>query len=141
MITVSAKALWWGDDAWAAPMYLGEIDGWGYITDQFSLLPVARLAELPVGYGHVLNLKPLPLQALEGFGLWLTATVLHCPSQRLFAGRVIDPLEKAGFVVRPLEGVKDAHGVCDPDMSLVGLVIPVRRSAEVDAAKGARVAA
>lgn len=159
MITVSAKDLWWHepvdctcpDDAlefcthdveggWVSPMYMGTIDGAGYITDQYSLLPIARVGELPVGYGHVLNLRPVPGQALEGFAEWLTATVIPDASTRLFANWLIDPLEEAGFRIRPLEGVKDTHGICDPDLALVGLVIPVRRALEADATTTSRVA-
>lgn len=122
---VSARALWPKTADWPSPLFYCTLDGAGYISDRYVMLPVARLGALPVGYGN--HLVPLPPQAEDGFAMWLTSTVLPDPSDRMFDGRIIDPLEAAGFKVRPLEGVKDAHGICDPDLELVGLAIPLRR--------------
>ena len=159
-IMVDARALWWHEPevcdcaspdedfpcphdtagGWDYPMALGTIDGWTYITDRYVLLPVARIGGLPVGYAKELRLQPIPGQSLDGFAEWMAATVLPDPSPRLFSKWMVDPLEQAGFRIRPLDGVKDAHGICDPDLSLVGLVIPLRRALEAEAT-AARVVA
>lgn len=123
---VSARALWHPADksSWPAQMFSCTIDGWDYISDRFMLLPVARLGELPVGYDELL--VPLPPQAEAQFAEWMNATVIPAPSNRMFDRAIIDPLEAAGFLLRPLVGVKNAHGICeDLDLALVGLAIPV----------------
>lgn len=152
MITVSAKALWWSapevcdcPSGWdelaldlACPHDSGgwqdilftEINGWQYLTNRFVLLPTARLAELPVGYDQVLGLSPLSGQAADGLAEWLTGEVLLFPPDRLFYEGSIDPLEKAGFLIRALAGVKDAHAICDEDLTVVGLVSAVPRKQE-----------
>ncbi|HEY9410299.1 MAG TPA: hypothetical protein VIP77_12020 [Jiangellaceae bacterium] len=153
MITVSAKALWWSEPkvcdcvapnedfecphdttgSWpAGEMYVGDIDGRQFITDRYVCLPVERLTQLPVGYGRELNLRPLPRQAAEGFAEWMTAAVLPAPSYRLFQPERIDPLEAAGFKVRELVGVKDAHAICDHGLEVAGLITPIMRSREKD---------
>lgn len=135
---VSARALWWDEADWASPMHLGTIDGASYITDRHALLPVARIAGLPVGWEKKLGLKPIRPQALDGMAEWLNARVVPEASGRLFSLWLINPLEQAGFRIRPLEGVKDAHGICDPDLELVGLAIPLRSdNPPTDAARSA----
>jgi hypothetical protein len=140
---VSARELWWQEpgvctcsspddgcpndwcpvDEGGWPMLLGAlIDGTSYITDRQVLLPVERLAALPVGYGNLLT--KLPRQAEDGLAEWLRATVLPGPSDVLFARGLVDLLEAAGFLLRPLEGVRRTHGICDPDLRLVGLAAP-----------------
>lgn len=146
---VSAKAMWWRDpekcscpdDAldrcthdvdggWYSdlqPMLFGEINGWGYISDRLVLLPISRLAHLPVGYSKVLNLRPLSQRQLDGFADVMAGHVTAAPSDRVFHASLIDPIEQGGLLVRPIVAVKDIHAVCDPDLSIVGLLQPVRR--------------
>lgn len=131
---VDARSLWHDADGWAKPLLLGTIDGAQYISDRYILLPVSRIGGLPVGWGSLLT--PLSGQAEDALAEWLTAGVLPDPSARVFAVDIIGPLEAAGFRLRPLEGVKDAHGICDPDLQLVGLATPLRRRMEADAAAG-----
>lgn len=154
---VSARALWWTEpevctcanpeEDWCThdeggwPRLLGgSVDGVNYITDRYVILPVERLAELPVGYGNLL--EKLGRQSEDGLAEWLGAKVLRDPSDRVFAVDIINPLEAAGFLVRPLDGVKETHGICDPDLQLVGLAAPVRRQREAERPPGtARTAA
>lgn len=149
MITVSAKALWWdapeactcvapNEDypcphdtlgGWPASLWIGEIEGVHHLTDRYVLLPVPRLTGLPASSD--LGLQPLGHQALDGFAEMLTASPVPATSSpRLFARPLIDPLEQAGFKIRELVGVKDVHGICDPDMTVVGLIIPLARRLE-----------
>lgn len=121
---VSARALWHPETgSRPTQLFSCTVDGWDYITDRSILLPVARLAALPVGYGELL--VPLPPQAEAAFSDWLNATVRPDRSDRMFDRTIIDPLEEAGFLLRPLADVRNAHGICDPDVKLVGLAIPV----------------
>lgn len=132
---VSARALWHPDEKapWQQPLFSCTVDGWDYISDRFILIPVARLLALPLGYGNLL--VPLAPQAEAAFADWLNATVIPAQSDRLFAHNIIGPLEDAGFVLRPLVGVRNAHGICDPDLKLVGLAIPLH-AAVTDSAAG-----
>lgn len=152
-ITVDAGALWhtapveWcgcdGDDfdwcihdtigGWAYPMMKATIDGTLFITDRHVLLPADRV----LGWDRIdhplIELRP---QASDGLAEWLTATVLPDASDRVFYRKFIDALEQAGFLIRPLEGLMATHGICDPDLRLVGVVSPVGpKSLTVDAAK------
>lgn len=135
---VSARALWWheagcmcsgtpqAEDGWVGTFHYGLVDGWGYLTDRVTFMPVARLGGLPVGYANgTIMLTP---QAVDGLATWLNATVIDTRPTRVFASVVVDPLEQAGFLIRPLEGVREAHGVCDPDLKLIGLVMPMARA-------------
>lgn len=144
---VSARALWWHDAGclcsgvpqpkagWVEPLHLGEINGWSYLTDRVTFLPIARIGGLPVGYATTWAIVPLAPQAVEGLAMWLNATVVDEVPDRVFASVVVDPLEEAGFVIRRLQGVREAHGICDPDLSLVGLVMPMARSYAANAPK------
>ncbi len=152
MITVSAKALWWykaecfcleheargcaREDECAGSwfddlaFFSGEYAGDRLITDRHLALRVAYLTgleEVPA------IIRPLHSAAEAGMGDWLTADpqVAVVPD-RLFATYLLDPLEAAGFRVRPLDRVKDVHGVCVPTESwqVVGLLSAVPRSAE-----------
>lgn len=135
---VSARALWWHQagclcsgkpqaaEGWVGPFHSGIVDGWAYLTDRVTFMPVARLGGLPVGWGN--DTIPLTPQAEDGLAVWLNATVIDSRPTRVFASVVVDPLEQAGFLIRPLEGVREAHGICDPDLSLVGLVMPMHRA-------------
>jgi hypothetical protein len=131
-LMVDYRAMGW-HDLQPDGLFSVQIDGWQYMTDHYVLLPTARIDGLPVGYDNLL--MPLARQAAEGFGMWLSANVLPDPSDRVFERRRIDPLEEAGFKVRALDGVKDAHGICDyGHLDLVGLITPVRRRHEAAAA-------
>lgn len=152
MSMVSAKALWWRepeacgcpesalrqcacdvDGGWESDyqrMLCGEINGWLYISDRFLLLPVSRLSHLPVGYSKVLNLQPLSQRQLDGFADVMAGHVTAAPSDRVFLQHLLDPIEQAGLVVRPIMHVKEIHAVCDPDLSVVGLLQPLRRGIE-----------
>lgn len=155
---VSARALWWSpatacecgperfrdypcscEGGWAAPMTFGELDGVTYLTDGFVLLPVHALGGLPVGYDQVLAVGPMRPQAMDGFAMWLATRPVSEPSDRAFARSLIDPIEEAGFRLRPLEGVKDAHGICDDELQVIGLAIPVRRNLEFSDSKYSRL--
>lgn len=159
---VDARALWWTEPTkdctdcepgvvndfpcacvggWASPINHGTVDGWMYLTDRFVLLPAAVLGGLPVGYDKVLGLEPIRPQAMDAFAEWLNTPVILEPSDRAFARGLIDPLEQAGYRLRPLEGVKDAHGVCDEDLKVIGLAIPVRRNLVFDDSTYSRVVA
>lgn len=139
-VMVDARALWWHPEGclcsgvpqpsagWVGPLLIGEINGWTYLTDRVTFVPVARIGGLPVGYATQWTIVPLPPQALEGLATWLNATVIDEVPTRVFASVVVDPLEQAGFLIRPLDRIKDAHGICDPDLNLVGLVMPMARS-------------
>ena len=127
------------DEGWEYPLHHGTIDGVTYITDQFLLLPVAQLGGLPVGYDKVLELRPIRPQAMDGFAMWMNATAVDEPSDRVFFTWLLDPVELAGFRVRPLTGVKDAHAICGDRLEVVGLVIPVGRN-KVEASDRVRVA-
>lgn len=148
---VSARALWWREaeechcveefadqcthtqtTGWVSPLWIGEINGWTYLTDRVVFLPVSLIGGLPVGYATEWSLIPLPPQAVDGLATWLQATVNPEPSSRLFAAPVIDPLEQVGYRIRRLEGIREAHGICDPDLKLVGLVMPMARGFVVD---------
>lgn len=137
---VSARALWpkTVDVSWPAPMFYCTIDGAGYISDRSTLMPVARLAALPVGWGNLM--MPLPPQAEDGFAMWLASTVLPGPSDRLFARAIVDPLEAAGFLLRPLDGVRNAHGICDPTGELVGLAMPMHAAVVGDSTEPRKAA-
>lgn len=141
MLTVDARALWWhGPElctcpegtwercihdttgGWAYPIVTATIDGAKYITDRQTLLPVDRIHGWKTIEGPLAEVRA---QTRDGLAEWLTATPLPDPSDRVFDRSVIDPLEHAGFLLRPLEGVDKAHGICDPDLRLVGLTSPV----------------
>lgn len=130
MSMVSATDLWWDGTAWPSRMLIGAIDGWQFLTNQVVFMPVARLA-LPVGYATTMNLEPLTMQALEGLAEWMALTPRQEPSTALFRNEVIDPLEAAGFLVRELPVKRRPHAVCDPDMSVVGLVMPINPMAGI----------
>lgn len=151
MSMVSAKAMWWNepvpcscpDDGsfctcdveggWCSDytrMLCGEINGWLYISDRFVLLPVSRLSHLPVGYSKVLNLQPLSQRQLDGFADVMASYVTADRSDRVFLQHLLDPIEQAGLVVRPIVHVKEIHAVCDPDLSVVGLLQPLRQGIE-----------
>lgn len=131
-LMVDARAMQWAERR--STLYSLEIDGWQYLTDHYVMLPTARVGGLPVGYGNLL--MPLARQAEEGLAMWLSANVLPEPSTRVFERIRIDPVEGAGFKVRPLERVREAHGICDPQLRLVGLIVPLRRRMEEAAAAG-----
>lgn len=151
MSMVSAKAMWWTEPVvcsrpddesgcycdteggWCSDytrMLCGEINGWLFITDRFVLLPVSRLGELPVGYSKVLGLQPLSQRHLDGFADLMGSHVTAAPSDRMFLQHLLDPIEKAGLIVRPIVHVKEIHAVCDPDLSVVGLLQPLKRGIE-----------
>lgn len=115
-----------------------EIDGWTYLTDQYVMLPVSRLTELPVGYDQVLRLTPVPAQGADGMAEWMTTDAIPERPERYFSTRLIDPLEQAGFLIRPLNGVKNAHAICVPGLTVVGLLVAVPRPAEDPAAPNMR---
>lgn len=154
MITVSAKALWWYDaeqcfcvrsedrmscaredqrtGSWYDDLafFSGEYAGDRLITDRHLALRVAYitgLEEVPA------EIRPLHSAAEAGMADWLACDpeVAVIPD-RLFFTHLLDPLEAAGFRIRPLERVKDVHGVCVPGLSwhVVGLLSAVPRSAE-----------
>lgn len=162
MSMVSAKALWWNapevcdcaapdedfqcphdtTGGWSSdvtPMACGEINGWLYLTDRFVLLPISRLSHLPVGYSEVLNLRPLGQRHLDGFTEVMAGHVTAEPSDRVFLQHLLDPIEEAGLKVRPIVHVKEIHAVCDPDLSVVGLLQPLRSA--IEHGDGARPAA
>lgn len=144
---VSAKAMWWNepetcpsDDhgrlcacevgGWVRPgdvMLCGEINGWLYISDRWVLLPVSRLGHLPVGYGTLFGLRPLGQQNLDGFAEVMARHVSSAPSDEVFLEYLLDPIEQAGLLVRPLAQTRAIHAVCDPDLSVVGLLQPLKR--------------
>lgn len=159
---VDARALWWAaaevcdcaapdedyqcmhdtTGGWVSPLSIGEIDGWGYITDRYVLLPISRLGGMPVGYGQKLGLEPVKPQALEGFAEWLNCRVDPGPSDRVFTRRLIDPIEAAGLLIRPLQSRVDVHGICEPDLqTLIGLITPLPRNLELDDNPHVRVVA
>lgn len=137
---VDARALWWHPagcmcsgvpqprEGWVGPLHIGEINGWTYLTDRVTFLPIARIGELPVGYATQWTIVPLAPQSVDGLATWLNARVIDEVPTRVFATAVVDPLEQAGFLIRPLERTRDAHGICDPDGTVVGLVMPMKRS-------------
>jgi hypothetical protein len=104
-----------------------EIDGWQYLTDRYVFLPTAMLTELPVGYDQVLNLQPMPRQASEGLIEWMTLTPAAERGDAVFRAGLLDVLEGAGLLVRPLPLKSRVHAICEPDMCVVGLAMPVRR--------------
>jgi hypothetical protein len=152
---VSALALWWfeGDDCdcanpeedwctheepgWSLSMFSFTIDGVRYLTDRHIALRADRIT----GAEELEQIREMqPGQSLDGFAEWLTtATVAPERSDRVFARDVVEPLEAAGFLLRPLEGAKP-HGICDPDLRLVGLAMPLRPEAVAERT-GARQAA
>lgn len=130
---VDARALGWRSLLAADGLFSVEIDGWEFLTDHYVLMPTARISGLSIGYGE--HLMPMRPQAADGFAMWLQATVLPAASDRVFKVAHIRPLEEAGFTVRPLDGVKDAHGICSGEQ-LVGLITPLPRRHEAAAAPG-----
>lgn len=122
---------------WPVPLLSFDIDGALYITNRFDLLPASHLGGLPVGYGSLLT--PLGGQAVDGFITWLQARPIPEPSDRVFDRRRLDLFEKAGYLIRPLEGVADAHGICTPELEVIGLTVPIREYRVDEAGDTARV--
>lgn len=145
MITVSAKSLWWygpekcfcpGDDSrmtcarlddcmgrWFDDLafFSGEYAGDRLITDGHLALRVNRITGLEDVPASIRQLHSAAEASMDD---WLQCDPLVAViPDRLFPNHLLDPLEQAGFRVRPLDRVKNVHGVCVPDESwrIVGL--------------------
>ncbi|WBQ02993.1 hypothetical protein [Kribbella sp. CA-293567] len=132
-LMVDAQALGWRILLANGGLSSVEIDGEEYLLDPVVLMQASRIGGLPVGYGN--HLFPTIQQAADGFAMWLQATVLPTPSDRVFKVDYLSLLEEAGFTVRPLEGVRNAHGICD-GLQMVGLINPLPRRHEAATSPG-----
>ena len=127
MITVSAKALWWDevDAAWDRELtfFSGQFAGDRLVTDRTLALRVNRLYDiddLPELTGNMHSAAEFQMAD------WLEADPRTAViPERLFPSYLLDPLEAAGFRVRPLDGTPSrVFGVCDPweAWRVVGLI-------------------
>lgn len=154
MIAVSARDLWWYREetchcaageirsacarvdqctgAWFDDLsfFSGEFAGDRLLTDGHLAIRLTYVTEwqnVPTSIRQLHSAAEISLEE------WLTADPLVAVvPDRLFAAHLLDPLEKAGFRVRPLDRVSNVHGVCVPDRGwhVAGLLNPLPRSAE-----------
>lgn len=153
MITVSARELWWyrregchcgrsrpadcslRDECsgyWFDDLsfFSGEFAGDRLLTDGHLAIRVPYVTEwqnVPT------SIRQLHSAAEISLGEWLVADpMVAVVPERLFAAHLLDPLEKAGFRVRPLDRVSNVHGVCVPELGwrVAGLLNPLPRAAE-----------
>lgn len=149
--TLDAKTLWWHDAeectcdtskdhwmetchhqteaSWAYPLNHVAVGTTPFITDRFLAFPAHLLDNAPPADRLLTMENDGPASKL--LGTYLSAPPLPDASLRWFRPELIDPVEAAGFTVRPLGGQADTHGVCDPDQDgrVVGLIMPIRATA------------
>lgn len=108
------------------PVWRGSLrpDGRFLVTDSRLAMYVDQLQvcdDMPVP-------ELLPRDKLVRLAMLLTLCPVDRRSDHVFRPGYLDPLEQAGYVVRPLFGATYAHGVLADDGRAAGLLMPIHPS-------------
>lgn len=139
---ISTRALWWEaaefcdcDDfrdydcphnkvaGWVFPLNRITLPNHTLLTDRYIALSIHVLAEEDDVKCLDLHLPPEQLGKITA---WMTGQPLPNPSPTLFQPRLLNPIEAAGYRVRPLAGQPRIHAVVHPTAPdvPVGVLMP-----------------